>query len=72
MRALAGKIRLSLSDNVWTILEYLAESFSAARIVDPANTNNVISDDLTATEKQSIAAAARTARNAPTWEEIVR
>jgi hypothetical protein len=61
----------TLSDNVWKVLEYLRDTFSDARVVDPANTNNIISDDLTASEKAKIKAAATTARNAKSWNEIV-
>jgi len=72
MKALADNLRLSVSDNVWAVLEYLRDSFTAARIVDPANSNNIISDDLTAAEKLKIVSAAWTARNATTWGDIVR
>jgi hypothetical protein len=36
-----------LSDRVRRVLEYFQDSFVNARVQDPANTNNVISDDLT-------------------------
>ncbi|HZQ43510.1 MAG TPA: hypothetical protein VFA99_09675 [Acidobacteriaceae bacterium] len=72
MRALAGSPSASIATNVWKVLEFLRDSFISARIVDPANTNNVISDDLTTLEKQRISAAARVALTAQNWEEIVR
>jgi hypothetical protein len=71
MSALAGSISCSLAENIQTVLEYLRDSFVNARVIDPANTNNVISDDLTTAEKQKIAGAARAARNAPNWGDIV-
>jgi hypothetical protein len=40
--------------------------------MDPANTNNVISDDLTAAEKAKVVAAARQALAATDWNQIVR
>ncbi len=52
-------------------LQYLGDRFPIARIVDPANTNNVISDDLSLAEKMKIAQAARQALNAMKWGEIV-
>src|SRR5262245_12996497 len=61
----------TLSGNVLKVLEYLRDTFSDARVVDPANTNNIISDDLTASEKAKIKAAATAARNAKSWNEIV-
>ena len=61
----------TLSGNVWRALQYLGERFPIARIVDPANTNNIISDDLSLAEKMKIAQAARQALNAKKWGEIV-
>jgi hypothetical protein len=62
----------TLASRVWRVLEYLRDSFSGARVVDPANTNNIISDDLTANEKASIKRAAESALAAKTWGEIVK
>lgn len=61
----------SLSDNVWKVLQFLASDFATARIQDPANTNNIISDDLTASERAAIKAAATRALQAKNWSEIV-
>ena len=56
------------------VFDYLRDSFAAARIVDPANANNIISDDLTAQEKARVSEAAEAARQAAasSWEGIVR
>jgi hypothetical protein len=71
-RALTGRSKLTLASNVSTIFEYLRDDFSTARIVDPANTNNVISGDLTPQEKQKISHAAAGARQTRYWKDIVR
>lgn len=68
--ALSGS-SASISTNVWKVFEYLRDSFSNARVVDPANTNNIISEDLTAAEKAKVKAAAQQALAAKTWNEIV-
>lgn len=68
--ALSGRYG-ALSDNVWTVFTYLRDSFARARFVDPANTNNVISDDLTASEKASVKSAATRALTAQNWNQIV-
>jgi hypothetical protein len=68
--ALSGKWG-GLSDNVLTVLQYLRDSFVSARFVDPANTTNIISDDLTATEKAMIKVAATRALAASNWNQIV-
>ncbi|MBT9159739.1 MAG: hypothetical protein DDT26_01002 [Dehalococcoidia bacterium] len=63
MAALAGRYG-NLSQRVWIVLEYLRDKFPSARVVDSANTNNVISDDLTAQERAPISAAAAKALRA--------
>ncbi len=72
INALTGQFFGSLSTNVQRVFEYLRDTFPNARVVDPANTNNIISDDLTVAEKGRISAAAAAARNAPYWEDIIR
>jgi hypothetical protein len=64
----------TLAQRVLGVFEYLRDRFPAARIADPANTNNLISDDLTAAEKARVSAAAKAARQAAasSWEDIVR
>ena len=71
INALSGSYSGTLSDNVWKVFLHLRDSFATARIVDPANTNNIISDDLTASERTKIIAAAEKARQAKDWSEIV-
>lgn len=71
MRALSGYINNSIGVRVWKVLEYLRDTFSSARFVDPANTNNVISDDLTDSEKAKVRAAAIQSLAAPTWDKII-
>lgn len=53
------------------MLRYLASDFPDARFVDPANTNNVVSDDLTVTQKGDIKSAAATALQSA-WTQVVR
>jgi hypothetical protein len=62
----------SVSENVWKVFQYLSTNFVSARIVDPANSNNVISDDLTVAEKEKVRQAAVKALSASTWQEIVK
>ncbi len=56
---------------MWRALEYIKANIASARIVDPANTNNIISADLSAAENQKLSTAAATALRASTWGEIV-
>ncbi len=70
LEALAGA-KGNLSQNIWKTFEYLRDNISGARFVDPANTKNVISDDLSATNKAAIATAARQALAASNWNQII-
>src|SRR4030095_6415613 len=45
INALAGTYG-TVAANVWKAFQYLTDRFPNARVVDPANTNNIISDDL--------------------------
>jgi hypothetical protein len=68
---LAGRSTTDLSGNFWEALGFLAGNFLNRRYIDPANTNNVISDDLTNTEKQLVQSAAQASRRQTNWEQIV-
>jgi hypothetical protein len=70
MAALSGKGR-ELSHNVLSVFQYLQDTFPNARFVDPANTNNIISEELSTTEKAKIQAEARKAVAASNWNQIV-
>jgi hypothetical protein len=61
----------NLSANMVTVWEYLRDHFPAARVKDPANTNNMISEDLNAAEKALIKAAAGRALSG-NWEDALR
>jgi len=58
------------SANVVRVLEYLRDSFVNARIVDPANTNNIISEDLTVAEKNAIRLRADSSLKG-SWSDVV-
>lgn len=71
IEACRGRKVGDLSSNVLATLAYIRDSITTAIFIDPANTNNRISDDLTAAEKQALASAASTARQASNWSQIV-
>jgi hypothetical protein len=71
IEALKGCRTDQLADNVWKVLGYLVDTFKDARFVDPANANNIISDDLTAAEKQSIVKQAASSRAQQYWSSII-
>lgn len=61
----------NLSANFLKVLEFFRDSLPSTRYVDPANTNNIISDDLTAAQKIAISSQARLSRNQQNWGGIV-
>lgn len=68
---LSGRRYSDLSGNFWEVLWFFESSFINRRYVDPANTNNIISEDLSDAERQSIQAAARLSRTKKDWSQIV-
>jgi hypothetical protein len=71
IEALPWHLSETLSGNVWRALEYIKANIASARIVDPANTNNIVSAELSAADKQKLSTAAATALRASTWGDIV-
>lgn len=63
--------RRDLAENVWTVLGYLETHFVARSLLDPANAHNVVSEELDFREKARIRTAAKLARGARSWQEIL-
>lgn len=61
----------NLSSTFLKVLDFFKDRLPSIRYVDPANTNNVISEDLNALQKSAIANQARLSRDQKTWERIV-
>lgn len=72
VKALETTFDFSIEKRVHAVFRYLQNSLMTARFVDPANTNNVISDDLTQAAKQKISTAAGAALAAPYWGDIIK
>jgi hypothetical protein len=60
-----------LADNVMTVLRYISARLAKTVVRDPANPDNVISDSLTASEKQIIAKAAAKEFSNENWKRIL-
>jgi len=71
IQALSSRSRTTLADNVLCVLRTIGTSLTSTRIEDPANTNNVLSDDLTAQEKHRIAGLAAQSARERYWEQII-
>jgi hypothetical protein len=63
--------RRRISESLWKLLEFLAADFPGARLLDPANSNNTVTDLLTVEEKLRIAATADVSLRAGSWAEIL-
>jgi len=71
LEALKGKVPFPLASNMLTVLAFLASDLVDRRIIDPANTNNVVSDELSTSEKQQISLAAKASLDAADWGHIL-
>jgi hypothetical protein len=71
MKALSGCSFTNLASNFLRALNYIATDFQTAAVEDPANTNNMISDDLTQAEKKKIAVQAKASYDAPGWSQTL-
>jgi len=71
LRALHGRRQGDLANNVSASLDWLRDNMRSAQLVDPANTNNSVSDDLSANDRAAIAIAAAAARAQPYFSNFV-
>ena len=60
-----------LAENVVALFHYLSSRFEKTVVRDPANANNVVSDDLSASQKQAIVKAARKALEDENWKKTI-
>lgn len=71
LQALKWRAYGALESNVWHTLGYIQANLVTTRVIDPANTNNLISDSLSLQEKRVVAAAAAKSRQAKQWREVL-
>jgi len=71
INALAGRSTDALAHNVLHVLDTLGESLETTCIVDPANLDNVLSNDLTPEEKKALAEQAKETAAQQHWEDII-
>ena len=70
IRGASGTRFDNLESQLVAALTFLAESAETARVVDPANSNNVLSDDISAGDLRAVALAAQWALNARSWQGV--
>lgn len=71
IKALAGQPKNRLGTNLQKVLKYLVTDFETARVVDPTNSANIISDDLSAAEKRHIEKQAFDSLSKANWNQII-
>jgi hypothetical protein len=71
LQALEAERFGQLADNMLAVLRYLANRFEQLVVRDPANSSNIVSNDLTADAKKAIAKAARDALYDENWKKIM-
>jgi hypothetical protein len=71
IRSLNAKNSGSVAQNVLNALNDIAANLNTWQIVDPANTNNIISEQHTADEKRKIMAQAAASAKAANWNQII-
>jgi hypothetical protein len=57
----------NLERNVQRVLGYIADNFETSVVIDPANTANVVSEELTGAEKRTIAEQAHSSFDEKSW-----
>ena len=60
-----------LADNVMAVLRYMDMRFERAVVHDPANPENMVSNDLNAADKKELARAARKAIEDENWKKMI-
>lgn len=60
-----------LASNFMMIMDYLACNSLNHRLIDPGNSNNIVTDELTDNDRMNISNIAYVSRRKPYWESIV-
>jgi hypothetical protein len=71
LRALKNHRTDNIANNVFTVLKFIGTELHTVSIVDPSNTNNILTDDLTRAEKGVIVNKAQSSVAAQYWSEII-
>lgn len=72
IEALKGRRVGELASNLSHALSWIGENILTVQLIDPSNTNNIVSDDLTQAEKHAISVAAKHARACRTYGDFLR
>lgn len=70
IKALHGQSFTTTAANFVKVMEYIRDTLPTARIIDPTKPSNVLSDELTPQEKNTLSTAARNSLNLA-WEQVL-
>jgi hypothetical protein len=71
LRAFRSRRINNLASNLNACLEYLRDELTSAALIDPANTNNDVADDMTISEKRAVAAMALSSVEERLWQGVI-
>lgn len=71
IEAMRRRRRSGITDNLIHIWDWIQSHIDDARIIDPANSANIISDDSTIAEKTAIASRANWSLGQSSWNEVL-
>jgi hypothetical protein len=70
IRGASGTRFDNLENQFVAVLKFLSANATTARVEDPANSGNVLSNDVSLIDKQNLAAAAQWALNVTSWSSV--
>jgi hypothetical protein len=71
IEALRGRALYNPAQNFMHVMDFIGSELVGRNIQDPANTANLVSDELTGAERLTIARQAINTRNQPSWGQII-
>jgi len=71
LRALSGRSKSNLGRNFQYYLEWLRDNIETVRIVDPSNSNNVLTELLTASEQKALKNKSKEDAEKTSWGTII-
>lgn len=69
--ALHGRVIGNTAENFLFVLKYIRDTIATKRTIDPSNCNNILSNELSWSEKLFIANKAQQSLEKKCWEDIV-
>lgn len=71
IEALKGRPLCMLAENFLYLLQFISDNILTKKILDPANTNNILSNELTQQEKRILATSAKNSLCEQNWRAII-